>query len=398
MDETVEADEFARMVSRYEVEARQNPTRYRRKVAWWAFVGYAYVVAVVLALLALAADILSFGIHDLRALLSGLVVIGLILLPFLRSLFVRIEPPRGIELTPHQAPELFAVIDEVNASVQGRALDAVLASGDLNASVVQVPRFAVFGSHNYLVLGLPLMQTLPPGELRAVLAHELAHLSRSHGRFAVWLYRLQMIWTQLLTALARKTGLAVAATRAFFAWYVPRFNAHALPLTRSHELEADRIAAGAIGPDQLGNALSRLAVADALAETAYWPSVMSRAADELLPPASAISDFGSRLRDAGNEIHAEQWLESALARVSEPTDTHPSLSERLAAIGIACPGLTASESERGAERYLGDSLQSLSAQLDKLWREGVAIAWQAEYERAKNERTRLHELEVAPAR
>jgi Zn-dependent protease with chaperone function len=74
----------------------------------------------------------------------------------------------------------------------------------MNAGVQQVPRFGIFGSRNFLVLGLPLLQAVTPTELRAVVAHELAHLSRSHGRVNVWLYRIRATWGQLLESLEER--------------------------------------------------------------------------------------------------------------------------------------------------------------------------------------------------
>ena len=40
-----------------------------------------------------------------------------------------------------------------------------------------------------LVLGLPVLTTLSAAELRAVIAHELAHFSSAHDAFAAWVYR-----------------------------------------------------------------------------------------------------------------------------------------------------------------------------------------------------------------
>jgi Zn-dependent protease with chaperone function len=57
-----------------------------------------------------------------------------------------------------------------------------------NASVVQIPRLGVFGwSRNYLTVGVPLLDAVTPEQFEAVLAHELGHLARAHGRFRTWI-------------------------------------------------------------------------------------------------------------------------------------------------------------------------------------------------------------------
>jgi hypothetical protein len=78
-----------------------------------------------------------------------------------RSLWIKVEPPLGIELKPGEAPKLDELIAETRTAVDGPKVHTILVDGDLNASVVQVARFGVFGGqHNYLVLGLPLPSAL----------------------------------------------------------------------------------------------------------------------------------------------------------------------------------------------------------------------------------------------
>ena len=79
----------------------------------------------------------------------------------------------------------------------------MLLTGDFNAAIVQHPRFGIFGgTRNYLMLGLPLMQSLSPAEFQAVVAHEFGHLWGAHGRFGAWIYRLRTGWARLLYASA----------------------------------------------------------------------------------------------------------------------------------------------------------------------------------------------------
>ena len=68
---------------------------------------------------------------------------------------------------------------------------------EFNACIVQIPRFGLFGgARNYLVIGLPLMQTLTVEQFAAVLAHEYGHLSGAHGHFSAWIYRLRVTWSR----------------------------------------------------------------------------------------------------------------------------------------------------------------------------------------------------------
>ena len=54
---------------------------------------------------------------------------------------------------------------------------------DFNAGVREVPRLGLLGwPRTYLEIGLPLSMAVAQEEIRAILAHEFAHLSARHGR------------------------------------------------------------------------------------------------------------------------------------------------------------------------------------------------------------------------
>lgn len=55
---------------------------------------------------------------------------------------------------------------------------------DFNASAISRPAFGIIGpSTHYIRFGLPLLASLSEDQLRPVLAHELAHLSRNYSGF-----------------------------------------------------------------------------------------------------------------------------------------------------------------------------------------------------------------------
>ena len=71
----------------------------------------------------------------------------------------------------------------------------MLVVDEVNAAVVQRPAFGLVGGpRNYLLLGLPLMEAMPPAEALAVVAHEYGHVAGSHGQFSAFIYRLRHTW------------------------------------------------------------------------------------------------------------------------------------------------------------------------------------------------------------
>jgi hypothetical protein len=195
-------EEWERLVERLDSLARAEPARYRRRVGLLAGLGYAYVVVVLALLIAAAAGVVWLAIIGTVAILKFLIPLGAFVLLILRALWVRVPPPEGIRLTRKDAEPLWRALDELREAVEGPKVHTLLLDGQLNAGIVQIPRLGPLGwQRNYLVVGLPLMQALDGDEFRAVVAHELGHLSKSHGRFASWIYRLRSTWTRLLMTL-----------------------------------------------------------------------------------------------------------------------------------------------------------------------------------------------------
>src|SRR5579862_8808773 len=157
-------DNFESLVRRLEQEAAANPIGYRRKLGALAFLGYGYIAATLVLLIGGTVFIVWMATSVSHAmLLLGKIGWALLVLTYLvlRAMWVRLEPPQGRLLTPQECPDLFRLIEELRAKGGAPRLDHVLLTGDFNAAIVQHPRFGVFGGgRNYLMLGLPLMQSL----------------------------------------------------------------------------------------------------------------------------------------------------------------------------------------------------------------------------------------------
>jgi hypothetical protein len=271
-------------------------------------------------------------------------------------------------------------------------LHTVLLTADFNAGVMQVPRLGVFGWHrSYLFIGLPLMKSLTVEQFQAVLAHELGHLSRGHARAGNWIYRLRLIWLRLENAFATTPHWSGGPIRAFFRWYIPRFSATSFPLARTNEYEADAAAAKLTSARSAAQALTAVSIVGSYLSEKYWPKIHS-AARELPQPAFApYSEFmAAALRDVpAEELRA--WQETALTAKTSYDDTHPSLADRLKALG-ADPEFAPPLVGDSAEQLLGSERARLEGVFDARWRERVAASWKQVHENTQRNRQRLVEL------
>jgi tetratricopeptide (TPR) repeat protein len=248
---------------------------------------------------------------------------------------------------------------------------------------------------NTLVIGLPLLQGLSPEEARAVLAHELGHLSRRHGRLGGWAFRSRETWARVEFALgaSRWTSLLFGA---FLRWFIPAYDRATFALAQAHEFEADRASVRIAGHDATASALARTVVGMAFLDECLAPALWKRADVEPTPP-GFVSSAARRLREVGEHEDAERWLIDALDARPEPSSTHPTLRERLEALGFDPERVRprpARVSVSAAEALLSPELtENLTQALDERMREHIAEEWEEQHQGAQESVARLSELE-----
>jgi Zn-dependent protease with chaperone function len=236
----------------------------------------------------------------------------------------------GIPLDRDAAPALHAFIADVAAEVQApvpTALRLTLAPADSIG--------AAKGGGATLRLGLPALAVYDHDELRALVAHELAHHGRRHTAVGV-------IVGRTFTALERLHDHLRGLERSTRFWAVPaagvrvvvgRYAAFAAPiaiaLKRQHEIEADHVASAAVGP------------AVAVAELERYHAVVAAYdgwhADVLLPALESghrpplAAGFATYLErpEVRRRIEAGVDAERRVLTL-DPGATHPPLGVRLA--------------------------------------------------------------------
>lgn len=387
---------FKAKVELLQSEAEANPEAYKFKVLLVALLGYAYpamVIVILLALVGLLVYILLFsgvsggaGTILFKLMLPLLAVIFMIL----RSLWIKIPHPTGIEIDREQAGPLFQSVSQFREKLHGPRVHTILLTDDFNAGVVQVPLLGLFGwPKNYLIVGLPLLQALSPQEFYGVLAHEFGHLAGAHSRFSGWIYRVKETWNRLRWSLEQSQHWSNFIFKRFMRWYVPYFNAYAFVHARSQEYDADRSAAQLIGSRTMADALIRVSIGDQFLESRHWPSVYKKANTESEPPAAPFTQSQEAFTAWVGAEEARRFLARSLKEKTGYQDTHPSLSDRIAALGEEAR-LPDPPAKTAADHFLGEHLAGLTSRLNQSWRANILEAWRERYRQAQEAERRLN--------
>ena len=387
------------IADRAEREFRENPAGYRRRLLLLGLLGYAVILGALVALVALLAGGVAAAMASTGALIllikSKLIfVFGLAVWVLARSLAVRIDEPEGLVLNRERAPALFEEIADLTRRIRTPPIHRVVITPAFNASITQVPRFGVLGPHrNTLELGLPLLLAIAPDAARAILAHELGHLSRQHSAFAAWTYRARASWTRIAEAFDAQDGWALLPLRRFLRWYAPRYSAYSFALARANEYEADALAAMLTTPETAARALTATALRDVQADAEFWRPLRAEVEHDPEPEDALFTRMRAFHRHYPGSPEDAQRLARLLAVRTDRADTHPALAERLAALGQP-PQTQGTLPLSAAEAWLGSALDGVLEAFDRDWLAHHADLWRAQFEESQNARAALALLET----
>ena len=389
--------DFVHMVRMSEIASAENSSAYRRSVAAFAALGYAWVLGCLVLALGMVAWALPpllegrFKFGFVMVLLSGLTLLW----TSLQALWLRSDAPDGVEITAVEAPALFEALERIRRKIKGPHIHHVYLNDEFNACIRQQPRYGLLGGAvNHLTIGLPLLMALDRQRFLAVLGHEYGHLRGDHGRFAAWIYRTRMAWMRMHQGLGDDGNVVAAASNAFMRWYLPRFAARSFALARQDEYEADRIAGRLVGREVAAAALIEIEVRGTWMERHFWERHWSKAADHPVP-VGPYRSLRKRLARMPEPAFANDALRQALKRLSNVDDTHPGLRDRLES--LEAPPILPEWSGGSAMELLGDDAKRWIAHFDKQWCRDHATEWKQHHAWLAQVRERVQKLTAQQA-
>lgn len=186
---TQRRERFEQLIAAAERDIQHNPRRYTIKVALLALLGYAVIFGMLLVLIglvgglgwaALASTAFILFLFKTKLIFALLIMIYVLL----RALWVRFQAPVGYRVKAKQYPAIFTELKSLSRKLKAPKVHQVILTPEYNAAIVQTPRLGVFGWYkNTLILGVELLLSQSPAQVRSVIAHELGHLSGKHSRF-----------------------------------------------------------------------------------------------------------------------------------------------------------------------------------------------------------------------
>jgi Zn-dependent protease with chaperone function len=385
---------FDILVRKLERSTRQRTTpNYQLRVAALAALGYGYIAAICLALFSSlwlirwlfeSTQQRTIAIDPNQLwILFGLVAIA--------TFWVQYTPLSDREIHRTEFPELFALIDELSLKLKTPKIHHVVINYDHNAAIYQAPRIGLLGWYrNYLLLGLPLLQSLTPEQFKATLSHELGHLSSNDSSFTGYIFRVRQMWEQLTT------DNNFFLFQWFFRWYEPLIKAYSFVSVRDREYAADALAKRMTSPEIAASDLIQTYIYQHYLQEGFSRQLDRQARESDTPPTDVVTKMLAALRQPLDPQTAQVWLGLILGEATDTDDTHPCLSDRLAAVGYPTPKSWTPQPilRTAAEHYFSHRLIDLAAELDLRWYESRKTAWLQQYQQAQYQREHLATLNL----
>lgn len=237
-------------------------------------------------------------------------------------LAARPEPADGPELGPDDAPGLWDDLAVLAGDLGTAPPHRVVVVPEAGASVNEV------GGRRELALGLPLLVGLDRGQLRAVLAHELAHYGGGHTALSARTWRAAALLGEV------HGELPAGPVRWLVGGLLRLHRLASAAATRALEADADRAMARAAGGAVAASALQRVVEVD-LAWGAYTDYHLPLADAAQRRPRLAEGLVTLLAADA-HDLRAAT-TETVESEASSWLDTHPPVRDRVAALLATSP-------------------------------------------------------------
>lgn len=315
----MERAQIEEWLERYGRLAEQEPDRYEAAIKRWIGLSAWFYVAAAVATLALFA--FMYWLFFESATGRGSLYVGFIACvlaySLIRSLFVKVDVPKGLPVSRSEQPRLWQKCDEIAEKIDAPKPTNLMLDQEPNASA-----FASSGGAINVLMGAPLAMMQTEEEFLSVVAHELAHHKRGDTSISLKAGRVHARWERLLIS-SGAGGISQLPIYWFAQWYLPRLALVTLAGRRKAEYEADRTEILATSRETAADSLMRM---NLVARTRLDGFQASSARDRL-------KQMGEAMR--GDALKAPEAVLDSLMRETTVIDSsHPALPDRLRSLGV----------------------------------------------------------------
>jgi len=295
-----------------------------------------------------------------------------------RLLSIRPREPLGLAISEALAPQLFALIDELQVIRGQMPIHRIIVTDRFELDIVKTRSFLLpVWSWNTLVIGLPLIQMMPPNVFRAMMGRKICQHSLLRNPLLHWLHQLNAAWRQYYACVADSRAVDMRFQAFFYGAYSMLYAKLVEPVARLDGLSADSYTLKVVNDEDIVESIEYLFVAGMFIEKMFWPKLREVARKqrnyELFPFATLAKVGFSSLA----KLDINGWLKKEMTTGSSPRWGVASMPVRMGGLGHDEIYELEIASESAAEFYFGQSLVKVVATIDRYWQKHTIPQWQA---------------------
>ena len=314
--------------------------------------------------------------HDLKDWINPAIFLTLILLAagFCWAIYqLKFSLPTGLEVTKEKFPQLSKLITELQEEFGNPKIERILLRDAYDIRVIKTPRSGMpFLNTRTLIIGLPVLLTMPPVYFRALLARRIGQLSTKHTPVTTRLYFLNDTWLQLKDACKHSRNGFAKALGYFFQLYSPLYQHTLMPLLQNEELEADRYGMDLVNNQDMVECVVYEEVVIQFLNTKFWPKIYHMAKRSKTPQYLPYAQMTKVIKTGISNTEISEVLQRALKIDFNAKSMNPSLTNRLNHLGHSKPLPPKRLTQTAADYYLGNASEQVIQLFDKHWLKKLA--------------------------
>ena len=285
-----------------------------------------------------------------------------------RMFQLRLPQPAGLTLIEEKAPEIFMLVNKFSAHFKRPQIHRIVITSSYELDIIKVPKYALpIYSSNTLVIGLPVLLCLQEKQFEKILARRIGQFSKKNNLITNWLYQLRDIWKQYGHAYGKQKHLDRFFLEWIFSAYASLYSSISTYAARLDELNADTYAMELFVHNDVCATITADNMFRWYLENTYWPAVDKIAAIKTDASLQPYTNMKPDLINTMEERSVKSLIHKVLRSEPDRNDANATLRQRLDNIGHDTPVIAMDAGVSAADKYLGDSKETVITLINKFW-------------------------------
>ncbi|MCI0506959.1 MAG: hypothetical protein L0Z73_12730 [Gammaproteobacteria bacterium] len=284
---------------------------------------------------------------------------------------LRFKDPEGIALKPENAPLIFNKLKELQQITTQPNIQNVILTQRFELSIIKTPLCGLlpFWSRNTLVIGFPVMQTLPPEYFDCAMTRTLLQYAKRGNIFVNWLSFLRVTWLLYPVSFKQRKRVGDRLSCWFFGIYGRLYRYLGLYITQLDELHADSLALNHMNDRDVFKTAESIRLVKFFLDQHFWPRLnefLARGAvkPDQIKPYEHLTKSTLQMMKSGRVTH---WLKMLSLETASRGSQEAPFAQRMHSMGYGKMLAPSAFDTSAAQYYFGPGNARLVLRMNQLW-------------------------------